>query len=130
MKVALYKGPGNFYDKLIRIATFSKYSHCELVISNVSYSSSPRDGGVRKKYIDFKPEHWDFVEVEGNPARALTVFNLYNGAKYDLWGAVKTVIPFFRNSSDKWFCSEIVALALELPNPRKWKPKDFMRIAK
>jgi hypothetical protein len=127
MQVALYKGPGNFYDKLIRVVTRSKYSHCELVIRGISYSSSPRDEGVRCKHIDFKLEHWDFVDVNGDEAKALEWFSKHEGKPYDLWGAVKTTLPFVLNNKDAWFCSEAVAAMLGLEQPRKWQPKHFSR---
>jgi len=126
MQLAFYKGTGTFYDKLIRLVTFSKYSHCELVINGVSYSSSPRDGGVRLKIIPFD-DQWDIIEIVGDGVKAINFFNKNVGKKYDLWGAVKTVIPFVQNNSDKWFCSELIAAMLDLPKPRKWKPSDLYR---
>ena len=66
MKLAFYKGREDFYDRLISWWTRGPYSHVELVI-NETYcmTSSPKDGGVRMKHIDFHPDHWDFVELEG-----------------------------------------------------------------
>lgn len=61
MQLALYKAPGAWYDKLVRVA----YSHCELVIDGVCYSSSPRDNGVRSKAIDLHSGSWDLIEVSG-----------------------------------------------------------------
>ena len=52
MRVAFYKGEGNFFDKLIRWWTKSSYSHCELIFSDgIFFSADPRDGGVRYKNI-------------------------------------------------------------------------------
>ena len=48
-KIAFYKAKGNIIDKSIRLWTRSKYSHCEIVIGENWYSSSPRDKGVRAK---------------------------------------------------------------------------------
>ena len=69
MKVALYKGKrGGFagvFDAAVRWWTRGAYSHVELVFSDgMAASSSTRDGGVRFKRIDFKPEHWDFIELK------------------------------------------------------------------
>jgi hypothetical protein len=68
MKVALYKGKrGGFagaFDASVRWWTRGPYSHVELVFSDgMSASASARDGGVRFKRIDFKPEHWDFIDL-------------------------------------------------------------------
>ena len=69
MKVALYKGKrGGFagaFDAAVRWWTRGAYSHVELVFSDgMAASSSTRDGGVRFKRIDFKPDQWDFVELK------------------------------------------------------------------
>lgn len=122
MQLALYKAPGTCSDKLIRVATFSKYSHCELVIDDVCYSSSPRDNGVRARVIDLSSGSWDLIRVSGDPDFALKWFKEHEGLPYDLWGAVKTVIPFSLNSEDKWFCSEACAAMLQLHKPRIWTP--------
>ena len=68
MKVALYKGKrggsAGAFDASVRWWTRGPYSHVELVFSDgMSASASPRDGGVRFKRIDFKPEHWDFIDL-------------------------------------------------------------------
>ena len=51
MKLAFYKGKGNWVDLIIRVFTNSPYSHVEIVLNKDWYSSSPRDGGVRVKQI-------------------------------------------------------------------------------
>jgi len=123
MKLAFYKGPGNWLDKLIRIATWSRFSHCELVVSEFSMSSSPRDGGVRIKQIDFDPTHWEFISIPGSSKIAVDWFLKHDQAPYDYLGAFKTILPFMPNSERKWFCSEAIATALVLPNARKFTPK-------
>ena len=66
MKLAFYKGREDLYDRLISWWTRGPYSHVELVISdNYCMSSSPKDGGIRFKHIDLRPDHWDLVELEG-----------------------------------------------------------------
>lgn len=94
MILAMYKGEGNFYDKLIRAVTFSKYSHCELVINELCYSSSPRDGGVRVKYINLHDGKWDLFPINGDDQKAREWFIKNVGKKYDWLGAVTSVLPF------------------------------------
>lgn len=122
MKLALYKGSGNFYDKLIRTVTRSKYSHCELVIDGLCYSSSPRDGGVRMKYIDLTDGKWDVIDVPGEQIWALDWFINNIGRKYDWLGAITSVLPFSLGSKDKFFCSEACAIMMGLDNPQHRKP--------
>lgn len=55
VQLAFYKAKGDWVDKVIRWWTSSKYSHCEVVIGDEWFSSSPRDGGVNAKIrLEFK----------------------------------------------------------------------------
>ena len=67
MQAAFYKAtrPGlqGIYSRAVRWIDRGPYSHCELVVDGVAYSSSLMDGGVRGKVIQFKPEHWDFIDL-------------------------------------------------------------------
>ena len=112
MKLALYKGHGNALDKLIRFVTRSEYSHCEIVIDGVCLSSSPRDGGVRSKYINLATGHWDVIDIKGDEWMVLAWFHEQEGAGYDWIGLIRTVVPFFPHSGSKWFCSEACGAAL------------------
>ena len=49
MKVACYKGEGDWADKLIRFWTGGIYSHVEIVIGDLWYTSSWYDGGVARR---------------------------------------------------------------------------------
>jgi uncharacterized protein YycO len=122
MKLALYKGRGNIYDRIIRLATCSKYSHCELVIDDVCYSSSPRDGGVRMKGINVYTNDWDVIDVPGDKIYALKWFVAHVGKKYDYLGAISSILPINLDKQNKFFCSEAIAYMLQLPYPRKHTP--------
>lgn len=122
-----YKAEGNFYDKLIRLVNCTKYSHVELCIDGHCYSSSPREGGVRRKQIAFN-QSWDAIELEvteEHKQAMLKLFEREHGKAYDWLGAIKTTIRFFPNHKDKWFCSELCAQALGLAYPRRWTPADL-----
>ena len=112
MKLALYKGKGTFFDALVRFVTCSEYSHCEVVLDGVCWSSSPRDGGVRRANINLQSGHWDVIDIQGDEALALAWFKSHDGAGYDWIGLIRTVIPFFPHSKTKWFCSEACGAAL------------------
>lgn len=131
MQLAFYKDKGNFYDFVVRLFTLSKYSHCELVIDGISYSSSPRDNGVRSKVIDFNPEHWDIIEVNADKQKALDFFNKELGKKYDWRGAIKSVVPFLiKNDPNRWFCSEICAEALGIEDSEYITPVKLYLLCK
>ena len=144
--VAFYKGrksgtgikPTMFrlLDWITRKVTHGIYSHCELVykIDDSQYrcfSSSYRDGGVRTKIMGLDVESWDLVpiEMEEEDIRNMNWFiNTYTGDKYDLWGALGIKIPFIREHSDKWFCSEAVAGALLMPRAYRYSPNSLYEV--
>ncbi|MDX9716272.1 MAG: hypothetical protein RBT67_02760 [Thauera sp.] len=127
MKLALYKHKrrwlGDIGPALIRWWTKSPYSHCELVIDGLAYSSSVMDGGVRSKRIEFDPDHWDFVDLPwAEKTRALRHFHTTVGEPYGwldlLWRQV------FNHPGDAVgaFCSEWCAAALGLSHPQQYSP--------
>lgn len=112
VKLAFYKGEGNWVDKIIRWWTKSQYSHVEVVVGDMWYSSSPRDGGVRSMRMeDYNAEHWDIIGYPG--VSASDVFDLFRktkGSKYDFIGILfSQVLPIGLHSSTKWYCSEWAA---------------------
>lgn len=131
MQIAFYKKPSSgFLKKLIHygicIATLSRYSHCELVINGICYSSSGRDNGVRKKFIPdlYTSGHWDIFTLEDYDAiKALKVFEENNGCGYDYLGVAKYIFPFIPNRKNRWYCSEINAVMLGLP--KEQTPQDL-----
>lgn len=124
MQIAFYKARGNFYDLLVRIATLSKYSHCELVIDGTCFSSSPRDNGVRKKKIDLNSADWDLIDLPEylDKQQAINWFNQHIGQKYDWSGAIRSASLFGKNKQNRWFCSEAIAAALLLEQASKFTP--------
>lgn len=121
MKILLYKGPATgFWRKvahwLICIRTLSLYSHAELMIGHLSYSSSWMDGGVRAKFIE--PDgHWDIITLEANKAQydiALDWFLKHKSAGYDWRGVVRFLLPFVRQRKNQFFCFEAVLAMLEV----------------
>ena len=112
-KIAFYKCKGRFLDLLIRWWTKSKYSHCEIVIDNYWYSSSPRDGGVRVKVIEVDNTNWDFVDVaiDINKLNMVYLSNMNKG--YDWIGILFShILPFNINSKNRMYCSEFCAEVL------------------
>ena len=122
VKLALYKAPGHWTDKLIRIVTASPYSHCELVIGHECWSASARDGYVRSKSMWLDPAKWDAIDIPGPEPYALHWFTTHAGEKYDWAGVARFILPLLPHRSKQWFCSEAVAAALGLPEPELWTP--------
>lgn len=118
--LALYKGRkkgknltallSRFSDWLTRKLTKGEYSHSEVAIVNngrtFCYSSSIRDGGVRKKEMTLDSEKWDLIKLERvSESQVRLYFEKTKGAKYDWWGAIGIVCGI-RQKRSKFFCSE------------------------
>jgi hypothetical protein len=131
VKLALYKGPGKtllhkaLHNIICRV-TQSQYSHCELVIGGVCYTSSNRDGGVRAKAMTLNAGQWDVYEIEGDEAKALKWFQEHMGQGYDWFGTLKFIFPFIPNGKKTWFCSEACAAALGVADPGMVSPQDLL----
>lgn len=131
MKVAFYKGPVDLFDDPIHwithwavcIKTLSRYSHVELEIDGMCYSSSVRDHGVRGKVIDLNSGMWDVIEIgdEGKDF-AKEFFAKHLGQKYDWNGIVRFLIPFVKQKPNEYFCSEAVAAALGFKKAADFSP--------
>lgn len=117
VQLALYKAPGKLFNRLIRLWTGSKYSHCELVMPDGRWlSASAMDGGVREKQVDFNPEHWDLVALPwANVDHIEQVFLRHRGKGYDWLGILLAqFLPLGIDSKSRMFCSEFCAAGLGL----------------
>jgi uncharacterized protein YycO len=131
MEVCFYKAKGNLFNFAVRKITRSKYSHVELLFSDgVSISSSKRDGGVRKKVIEYDVEKWDRVKLDVGVkhealVRAWAESQL--GKPYDtraLFGFLFYPIP---QDKKKYYCSEYCArcLGLDAQAAGRTSPEDL-----
>lgn len=137
--IALYKGKpsdGWFHilsHYLIRLRTLSKYSHAELVINNVCYSSSARDGGVRAKSIDITSGKWDVIYIDITnevKQQALLWFKQNNEKNYDWSNILRYCIPFYPQRKDQYVCFEAVGEALGFAGAYKLTANDLYEWAK
>lgn len=113
--LACYKGKAQkrlhrICDNITKFFTRGDYSHCEIAVFDGEkyhcYSSSIRDGGVRSKIIDLKPEHWDLFPLpQLSQIQIQRYFNATAGHGYDLLGALGCVSGI-RQHQSKYFCSE------------------------
>ena len=125
IRLALYKAPGDTYDRLIRAWTRSLYSHCELVLPDGRFvTSSPRDGGVRAKVIEQDPAVWDFLPLPWiQAAHVEQLLEQEAGAGYDWLGILGSqILPAGIQSRSRWFCSEFCAQAMRLQQPQRYSP--------
>lgn len=137
LKLALYKGPPSGIIQAIgwsaiRTWTWSKYSHAELVIDGVCWSSSARDHGVRRKIIDLNSGKWDVFDITDNPqvkAQALSWFIEHEGDSYDYRNIVRFVLPLFGHNKRHWVCFEACGEALGIPKSYKLDADELLRKA-
>lgn len=148
MKLAFYIHNGEILDKAIKIYS-SKWkeifngkwkeiaSHVEFIFSNgVWFSSSPRDGGARFKYIDTKYGRWVYFDLDLTKTEEEMIYNWcqkIQGKKYDWKGILGFVIPFIKDDKDKRFCSECIVDGMQVINKllvnfksNKTTPRDIM----
>lgn len=141
--LALYKGKADIKrprdiikriaDAAVRRATKSRYSHCEIAVQDNQragvfscYSSSARDGGVRKKVMALPPERWDLIELPPEAAeKAARFYRITEGCRYDFFGVLAFVLPFVKHGPGSWFCSEWCARALDYPQPCRHSPESL-----
>lgn len=109
---------------VIRLFTRSKWNHVAIEYNGIIWESMA-PGGVRKILAKGYPERWDDHEtIELPTSNVLDICDFLDGEvgkKYD-WKAV-FAWPFRIDWHDrsKWFCSELVAEALQLNNHTKLK---------
>lgn len=133
VQLALYKGPPSiqntwewFKHYAIRLWTWSRYSHAELVIGGMCYSSSSRDGGVRKRQIDLNSGRWDVVPILGADATAALIwFYAHEGQHYDWANIARFVMPFLPQNADQWVCFEAIGSMLNLAATHKLTANDL-----
>jgi hypothetical protein len=123
IKLAFYKAhQGNLTDKVISWWTNGKYSHVELIIDDMMYSTSPRDRCVRVKKHKFDKNVWDYIEINNvDEAKIIEFFEMTKGQRYDWLGILGFVVPLKDRTND-WFCSEWCSNALKIAGCKKlWK---------
>ena len=128
IKVHFYKArAGKLADKVVGIA--SVFSHVELEINGVCYSSSNRDRGVRSKVIDTSnAQKWLSFDLKKDIEvnRCLLYFESVRGQKYDWLNILLTqLIKLNIQSRNKQICSEFVANCLGLENAHKYSPESL-----
>ncbi len=103
--------------------TRSPYSHCEIVIDGMCYTSSIRDGGVRAKRIDTSAPHWTVLPVPWADAeRALSVYRSMQGMPYGWMDLIAQHVLRLPITGRGVICSEICAAMLGLPRPESYHP--------
>ena len=130
-KLAFYIDQKTLVDKSISWWNNSIINHVEIILDDgYSYSSSPVDGGVRRKIIDFNQDKWIFIECDWiDEDRVKDFFKETEGQKYDWLALIMShVINAGHHSDTRWFCSEWCAAALGFHNPHRFTPASLFDV--
>ncbi|MBT9158979.1 MAG: hypothetical protein DDT26_00228 [Dehalococcoidia bacterium] len=118
--------PGGYWNPIaigVRWFTRSRFAHVDLVI----YQNSDQVllyGAYLNKGVNFQLASLRKLETDQGSAYVQVPVDLfchikpYHRRPYDLWGALATVFHWAHpwRSADRWFCSELVAIAMERAN--------------
>lgn len=129
IRIAFYKGKGNWKNKIIRWWTGSPYSHVELIMpDNYTWISiSPLLSSTVSSRIktDFDLEKWDFVQFDITQDQHNILLEFFEDTKdcsYDWIGMIfSQLLPFNIKRKNKWYCSEWIAYALRIANIVDWR---------
>ena len=115
MRLVFYHGPGDLMTYLIRLWTWSRYSHVELLFSDgMGFSAC----GKEKVGGRFKPihalTHYDVVQVEADEQDVRDWCEERVGHQFDFMGmlAVAFRIPI-ESKPGRWYCTRICIEALQ-----------------
>jgi hypothetical protein len=127
--IALYKGEGNWVNRVVRKWTKSIYSHAELILDDkqtwIGISPFIKARLVLRQVYNYDPNNWDFYEININQEQHNLIIDFYNltkDSKYDWVGMLLSqCLPFHIKEKNKWYCSEWILYALRISNIIDWK---------
>lgn len=122
IRVCFRHGDRRLFARLVCAWRGGDSAHCEAAFdwraqSHDCVSASWLDGGVRIKTIDMPAEKWRIYEVPGDRNRALAWAAQHDGERYDVLGLLGFVFRRIKGWTSAWFCSEVVADVMYLPEP-------------
>lgn len=100
---------------LLRTGMWSPWSHCGVIEGDTVIQAAAGVGVVRTPLAEFKriASRWAVVEFPASETFTAMAAASQIGKPYDLLGAVGVAVHRNWDSDDKWFCSELVAYALQ-----------------
>jgi len=129
IKVAFFKGEGDWFNRVVRWWTKSPYSHAELVLPNnttwISISPFLTSQVAQRKKLSYDVSKWDFVTIKVTEEQLKTIIEFYEqteGCGYDWIGMLMSqFLPFHIKRKGRWYCSEWIAYALRIACVIDWK---------
>ena len=129
IKVAFYKGKGNFINGIVRWWTKSVYSHAEIVLPDgitwIGISPFLKSKVASRKKIIIDYSEWDFVDINVNQEQldiVMEFFEYTEGHGYDWIGMLLSqFLPCKIKHKKRWYCSEWIAYALRIACVIDWR---------
>lgn len=129
IKIAFYKGKGDFLNGVVRWWTKSVYSHAELVLPDgytwigISPFLKSRVSSRKKIIIDYN--EWDFITLNVTEEQANIIMEFFEdteGQRYDWIGMLLSqFLPCKIKHKKRWYCSEWIAYALRIACVFDWR---------
>jgi len=129
IKVAFFKGDGNWHNHIVRWWTKSPYSHAELVLPDgktwISISPFLTSKVSKRNKPTYDKAKWDLINVKITSEQLDTIMEFYKqteGCGYDWAGMLLSqFLPFSVKRKSCWYCSEWIAYALRIACVIDWK---------
>ena len=129
IKIAFYKGRGDWKNKIIRWWTKSPYSHAEMVLPDgvtwLSISPLLSSTVAAREKAAHNADNWDFLEIGIDKEQYRVILDFFEeteGCRYDWIGMIMSqLLPFNIKRKNKWYCSEWIAYALRIAGVINWR---------
>ena len=129
IKVAFYKGKGNFINGIVRWWTKSVYSHAEIVLPDgitwIGISPFLKSKVASRKKIIIDYSEWDFVDISVNQEQLDIIMEFFEDTEnqgYDWVGMLLSqFLPCKIKHKKRWYCSEWIAYALRISCAVDWR---------
>tara|TARA_R110000824_G_scaffold36415_2_gene113298 strand:- start:220 stop:702 length:483 start_codon:yes stop_codon:yes gene_type:complete len=129
IKIAFYKGQGNFLNKIVRWWTKSIYSHAELVLPDgvtwLGISPFLKSKVASRKKIIIEYSDWDFVALQVTQEQVDIIMEFFEDTenhRYDWIGMLLSqFLPCKIKHRSRWYCSDWIAYALRISCVFDWR---------
>ena len=122
IRVAFRYNDDRIFARLVTFVRGGDSAHCEVANKwrgdfHTCTSASFMDGGVRQKQIPLTADKWRIYEMDIANETVDEWFAKHHGKKYDVVGLFGFVWRTIEGSVRRFFCSEVAADIIGLPEP-------------
>jgi hypothetical protein len=104
-----------WYNRAIRAYTWYPYTHVDYCMDDGSYISAIPGKGVIQHTLSAKTEQFLFIDADKPIVEHYLKQEI--GKPYDWWGIFGIATHRNWQEPDKWFCSELIAYAINKSKP-------------